>query len=201
MTKQLKEDIKTIIQILSYLLIIYITSLIFFFQLINIIFFILIIGARVWSGYFIKYRKDVVLFPTLNDEASKMTFISFGVLILMFFGVDYFVFTPNIYLIFIGFGFGGLVFLFGFFESSKGWIKINNNSLRLYGIKDNIDIRQLKIITLAANKITLTSIYDENKNSFQLKLDPFAAQKIKTFLSQNLLNKGVLIVDNVTALS
>ncbi len=201
MTKQLKEDFKTIIEILLVALTIYCTSRIFFFQLGNSLFFIFLIGVSVWKGYFFKYRKDVVLFPTLNDEAFKMTFISFGVLILMFFVIDYFVFTPNIYLIFMGFGFGGLVFSFGFSQSPKGWIKIDNNSLKLYGIKDSIDIRQLKSITLAADKITLTNIYDENKNSFQLKLDLSSVQKIKTFLSEKLPNNEVLIVDNVTPLN
>jgi hypothetical protein len=200
MIKRYKEDIRTIIQVLLFI------AIYFSFSLsktwwISLPFSTIFIAALVYNGYFLKYRKDTILFPTLNDESFKMTFISFGVLVFFLTLISYFAFNNGIKVLIIGFAFGAILFSFGLFLSPKGWLEIKGHLLRIHGINGETDIRQLQAITLENNKITLTNIYGESKNCFQLKLDPSAAQKIKTFLSENLLNKEVLVVDNVTALS
>jgi hypothetical protein len=198
MIKRYKEDIKTIIQVLLSITVYFSLSQV---SWISWLFSTLFIAMLVYNGYFVKYRKDTILFPTLNDESSKMTFISFGVLIFFLTLTGYFAFRHEIKVLIAGFAFGAILFSFGLFLSPKGWLEIKGNLLKVHGIIGETDTRQLQTITLENNKITLTNIYGENKNSFQLKLDPSSSAKIKAFLSEKLLNKEVLVVDNVKALS
>jgi hypothetical protein len=198
MIKRYKEDIRTIVQLLLFIVIYFSSSQVPWLSWLSMAF---IIAALVYNGYFLKHRKDTILFPTLNDESSKMTFISFGVLVFFLTLISYFAFNNGIKILITGFALGAILFSFGLFLSPKGWLEIKGNLLKVHGITGETDIRQLQAITLENNKITLTNIYGESKNCFQLKLDPSAAKKIKTFLSENLLNKEVLVVDNITALS
>ncbi len=197
MTTQLKADIKTILEVISFIFIWVAISNIAN-NLSWVSYLIASIGAAViiYNSYFKRYRKDVFLFPTLNDEYSKMTFITFGILIILFSAFGRFLFNSNLYYSILGFAFGAGVILFGIFQSPKGWISVEKCILSLYGVKDKIDTRQLKDITLSNDKIVLTNIYGEHTVSFNLKLNPKMAKSTKKFLEEKLQNE-VQIIDNV----
>jgi hypothetical protein len=201
MTNQLKNDIKTIIELLTYIVITFCLSFVYTNTWIAIIFSALWIGRILYKAYFVvgvRNRSDIILFPTQNDEYSKMTPITFGIIILIISIIGYFAFGENIYYSIIGTTIGAAVFLFGFFRSPNGWILIKNNSLELYGIQGETDTRQLREITLKNDKITLTNIYGENKNSNLLNLNQSNARDIKRFLEEKLNKSEILIVDGVT---
>jgi hypothetical protein len=202
MISKYKRDIKTIIEILAFLLISFaVNSFYDKYTSIAILFFVLSAGYTVYKSYFKKYRTDTILFPTVNDEYSKSTFISFGVLTIVFIVIARFAFTIDAKYAVTGLIVGAGICLFGYFESPKGWITIDKNSLRLSGVNENIDTSQLKEILLKNDKITLTNIYGENKNSNQLKLDPAISGSIKKFLEDKLQKNEIIVTDHVMELT
>jgi hypothetical protein len=196
MTSQLKNDIKTILEVLTFIIIS--LSISFIPPWIAYILFALWIGRLIYTRYYIRTNQNIIAFPTLNDEYAKMTPITFSIIILVLSIIGYFVFKSNLYNAIIGIVIGVAVFLFGFFESQKGWMSIDNNTLKIYGVQENIDTRQLKEITLKNDRIILTNIYGENKNSNQLNLNPSISFNIKKFLTEKLHNSAILIIDSVT---
>jgi hypothetical protein len=86
----------------------------------------------------------------------------------------------------------------GFNGKPDGWISIEDTALRIWGINEQFDIRQLKEIDLRNDKITLTNIYEESKYSFGLNLDHECVEKLKQFLEEKLKNVNVLAASSVT---
>jgi hypothetical protein len=194
MTVQFKKDLRTIIEVAAYILISVVVST---NKWVLISFIVLCASVKIYYSYFKKYDDKTVLFPTLNDESSKMAAISYGFVLILFSVIGYYVFSLTIYFLIAGSVLGILVFLFGFFASPKGWISVEKNSLKIYGLSEKIDTRQLKEITLKNDKITFTNIYGEDNNSFNLKLNSLTAEKIKSFLTERLSNDEILINDLV----
>ncbi len=199
MTIQLKNDIRTIIEVLTFLIISFsLTEVYNNYPLIGGAFFIACIGATIYKSYFLRFRTDTILFSTLNDDSSKMAYITFGIIILFFAVVGYFAFDLNIYQAIIVATIGVAVSLFGCFKSPRGWLTIENNSLKICGVEDTIDVRQLKEVILANDRITLVNIYGEHKNSTLLKLNPAASATIKNFIDTKLNKSQIQVIDNVT---
>jgi hypothetical protein len=198
MTQQLKNDIKTIIEVLIFIILLIAISTSRDEWISNII-IVLVISLIIYNGYYKRTNKNLMVFPTQNDNSVKMAPISFGIVICIFSVVGYFAFSLTIYKVLALFVIGIAVCLFGFFELPQGWVSIENNVLKLYGIGESIDTRQLKEIVLKNDKIILTDVYGENQNSYNLNLNPLIANKIKKFLEERLCNKEVSIIDNVTA--
>jgi hypothetical protein len=199
MTDQLKKDIKTIIEVLTFIMIS--VAVCGFFSEHSwicdgvIIFFI---GREIYSRYYKRANKNLMVFPTLNDNYSRMLPISIGIVGCVLAVVVWLAFSAPIYKVLVVFTFGIVIFLFGFFELPKGWVSIEFNILKIYGIKESMDIRQLKEITLKNDKIILTNIYEEHRANTLLKLNPTVANNLKKFLEENLHNTEVLIINEVT---
>ena len=199
MTPQLKKDINTIFEVLAFG-IIWMGLAAFYSNLPGWV-AVVLIAIGVGHSIYTRYRKitnaDIILFPTLNDESARTGFITFGILILIFAALVYFVFNIKLLLAGIGIVAGTAFILFGRFDLPKGWLSVENNNLKLYGVSENIDTRQLKEIMLKNDEIRLTNIYGENKYSRLLKLTPVISERIKLFLEEKLHNGEITVIDNV----
>lgn len=202
MTIQIKKDIRTIVEILAYLIVSFsIGNIYYTYPWLGWTLFAIGVGSVVYRNYFMRYRSDTILFPTQNDDAGKMSYLAFGIMVIFFAGVAYFAFNVGIYRMVIGLTIGIGVILFGLFQSPKGWLVVKNNLLEIYGITGTTDIRQLKEIALHNDKIILTNIYDEHTSSTLLRLDPPASGHIKIFLEKTLGQNKILVIDNVTVVA
>ena len=199
MTQQFKNDIKTIIEVSIFLVFYCVINFIYSeYVWLPISLTLLWIATLFYNRYFKMRRPNTILFPTLNDGFLKTTPIAFGVLLLFFSVIGYFAFSFSFFYAMIGATAGVAVFSFGFSASPNGWASIENNSLKIYGIEGDIDIRQLREIMLKNDSVTLTNIYGEHKNINQLKLDTLISQSIQKFLQEKLNNRDIVIIDNVT---
>ena len=157
------------------------------------------VGGYIYYYFTIKQRKDTVIFPTHNDEYSKMTLVSFGIIVLIIPVVGYFVADFSIYKALAGVAIGTIMILMGSNEPTKGWLSINKNILTIYGIQGRIDTRQIKEVTLINDKIKITNVYDEHQSSFNLKLNPLSAENIIRFLNEKISNPEFQINNQVIA--
>jgi hypothetical protein len=126
-----------------------------------------------------------------------MTYVTVGILTTIFSSIGYFVFSIKIYYSIIGWVIGVVAFLIGYIKSPLGWILIENHVLKINGLEDTIDTRQLKEIILKNDSITFVNIYSEDCKSSLLKLDPTDAERIKNFLGQKLQKNEVSVIDHV----
>jgi hypothetical protein len=195
MIKQYRNDIRTIVEILTCL------AFYAFFRLnqwLVIGWFILAIGRFSYRYYYRKVNKtDIITFKTLNDDYSKMTFITIGILILIFSGIGFFALSMELNYLIIGLAISVITFLLGYFKPPLGWLLIENNALKIYGVQGEIDSRQLKEIILKNDQIILTNIYGEHKNSNLLNLNPIIAENIKSYINEKLNNSEVSVVNDV----
>jgi hypothetical protein len=91
-----------------------------------------------------------------------------------------------------------VIFCFlGFNGKPDGWLSIEGITLKICGIGEKFDVRQLKEIILQKEKIILTNIYGESKYSFELNLDYQSSEKLKTFLEEKLQTTGVSVINSV----
>ena len=197
MTSQLKADIKTIIELSSYMLLTLAICLLFNKYLIAFL-ALLNIASFFYYRFFRKGKASVFNFPTQNDSSSQMFPISLGVLLVFGSVTGYFAMDLNIYGCLIVGIIGAISCFIGFNGKPDGWISIEDATLRIWGINEHFDVRQLKEIGLRNDKITLTNIYGENKYSFGLNLDHEYAEKLKQFLEEKLKKVNVLVVFSVT---
>jgi hypothetical protein len=102
MTTKLKNDIKTIVEVVAFLIIQFGISSIKYSSWIIFPFWALSVGAYIYYYFTVKKRKDIIIFPTQNDEASKMGFISFGIIIMVIPVVSYFVAALHVGFVIIG---------------------------------------------------------------------------------------------------
>ena len=139
-----------------------------------------------------------MIFPTQNDNSSKMGLIAFGIIVIFLSVTSYYGYNnKDIYSI-IGFPVGIIMILLGFYEPEKGFITINKNLLKIIGVTNEFDIRQLKEITLKNDKIILTNIYDENAISHHLKLNVKSSEKIIAFLEKQLNPNDINLINQVS---
>lgn len=159
MTAKLKGNLKTIFGVL-FTLLIYV-GISAFLKISPYIYFTYCgIGIVFYLYYYftIRKRKDSVIFPTQNDSSSKMGLVAFGIIVIFLSVTSYYgLNNKDIYSI-IGFPVGIIMILQGLYEPEKGFIKINKNLIQIIGVANQLDIRQLKEITLKNDKIILTNI-------------------------------------------
>jgi hypothetical protein len=198
--KKYKDDIKTIIEVLAFVLIF--TSI----ATINnplISYFCLGLWIILWTFNLyskIQYRKgkvDYILFSTQNDQYSKTTSITLGLLILVL-SIVGIIWTKalNHYAI-IGIIIGLLVFFNGIFDLPKGRIKIEGNTISISGLTTTIDQRQLKEIKISTERIILTNINAEIQRVDNLDIDPESAKLIDRYISGNKSNIDLSIINTV----
>jgi hypothetical protein len=128
-------------------------------------------------------KADYILFPTQNDQYFKTTSIILGLFIFTF-SIVASVWTKsfNHYEI-IGITIGLLVFLNGLFDLPKGMMKVQANELNISGLKNKIDIRQLREIIIYKDRMLLTNIYNEIQRVDNLDLDADTAKLIDRYIT------------------
>jgi hypothetical protein len=198
MTQQLKNDIRTILEVSVYLLAC--VSI----QFINNIPYLSYIFLLIWVGLIfyrinerIQYRRgkraDIIWVPTQNDNSSMMTYVSAGILLFAFSLIGYFVFNIKAMYAILGLVTGIVAILIGVVNTPVGWIKFNQNLLSAFNFNDEekfdekeIDISQIKEIVLKNDTISFINIYGERKKTTLLNLDPSSAEQLKEFFNRNL---------------
>lgn len=199
MTDQLKKDIRIIIEVLLFLIVWFgIGNIYNYVPWAGYAFLAIGAGAIIYRSYFFRYRKDAVLFPTQNDDSSKMLYVALGIMVLFCAIVGYFVANANFYKVVVVLAIGVAIILFGVFESPKGWLVIKDNTVRIYRVDGIIDIRQIKEIALHSDRIILITIRNEQKLSTPLKLTPAAVQSIKAFLESKIARADIVITDHIS---
>jgi hypothetical protein len=184
--KKYKNDIKTIIEVLTLGLIYMSISTINnpFVSYLFLGLWIVYWTYKLYSKF--QYRNgnaDYILFPTQNDQYFKTTSIILGLFIFTF-SIVAIVWTKsfNHYEI-IGITIGLLVFLNGLFDLPKGMMKVQANELNISGLKNKIDIRQLREISIYKDRMLFTNIYDEIKRVDNLDIDADAAKLIDRYIT------------------
>jgi len=197
MTSQLKADIKTIIEVSTYLLLLMAISSVSNGYLAACLVSINI-GIFFYFRFFFKSPTSMLLFPTKNDSSSQMLPISLGVLLVFVSVAGFFALGLTIYICIALAIIGTALCFVGLKGNLGGWVSIDGFALKIYGINEQFDTRQLKEIDLRNDKITLTNIYGESKYSFGLNLDHEYAEKLKQFLEEKLQKVNVLVISSVT---
>ena len=187
MTKY-KGDIKTIIEILTFGLI-YLSISTLESPVLSYTFLGLWMAYLIYNLYSkFKYRlgkADYIRFPTQNDLFHKTTSIILGLTIIILSIIAIFWQKPFNYFGIIGITIGFLVFLNGLFDLPKGMIKVDANELSISGLKNKVDIRQLKEIQIYKEKLLLANIYNEIQRIDNLAIDQDSAKIICRYISEN----------------
>ncbi|WP_426671070.1 hypothetical protein ACPPVU_07520 [Mucilaginibacter sp. McL0603] len=199
MNDQLKKDIRTIIEVSTYLLACFTIG--FIYDIFSYLFLLIWVGLIFYRiNERIQYRRgkraDIIWVPTLNDNSSMMTYVSAGILLFAFSLIGCFAFNIKIMYAILGFVTGIVAILIGIINTPTGWIKLDQNLLSAFNFDDQekfdekkIDIRQIKEIVLRNDTISFINIYDERKKTTLLNLDPSSAEELKEFFSKNLPEK------------
>ncbi len=196
--KKYKDDIKTIFEVLTYGLI-YMSISTIDNPIVSNIFLGLWIVYWIFNLYSkIQYRKgkaDYILFPTQNDKYYKTTSITLGIIVFLL-SIAGIIWTKsfNNYGL-IGITIGLLVFLNGIFDLPKGMLKVKTNEMTITGLKNKIDIRQLKEINIYNERLLLTNIYNEIQRVDNLDIDIDSAKLIDRYISKN--NIDLKTINNV----
>lgn len=134
-----------------------------------------------------QYRKgkaDYILFPTQNDQYSKTTSITLGLIILTLSVAAIILTKSDYHYEIVGITIGLLVFLNGIFDLPKGVMKVEGNDLTISGLRNKIDIRQLKEINIYKERMILTNISNEIERVENLAISPDSAQLIERYISE-----------------
>jgi hypothetical protein len=198
--KKYKDDIKTIIEVLTFGLIYLVISTIQI-PILSYLSLGIWICFLAYNLYFkIEYRKGKsthVLFPTQNDQYSKTTSITLGLIVFVLSIIDI-LWTKIFYgYAIIGLPLGLIIFLNGIFDLPKGKIKIEGNTITISGLKTIFDQRQLKEINILKEHIILTSIYNEKQRVNNLTIDTKSAELIKNYILDNKNNNELTIINSV----
>lgn len=198
--KKYKNDLKTILEVLLFLVIYFSFS-----ALKSPIITIAVFGLAIvyWSYNLytkLQYRKgnaDYMLIPTVNDQYSKITSIVLG-LAACALSISAIVWKHE-YRIYgsIGIAVGLLILLNGIFDLPKGRLKIDGNILTLTGIDEKVDIRQLSEINIYSNKLVITNMYSESQRLDNLNLDAVSAQRIENYIIDNKKGSTLKVINNV----
>jgi hypothetical protein len=193
-----KYEIKTIIEVLTFGLI-FISISTIDNPIVSLIFLGLWIAYLTYNLYSkFQYRLgkvEYIRFPTQNDQYSKTTSITLGLTIIVLSLIALFWQKSFNYIGIIGITIGLLVFLNGLFDLPKGMMKVDANELSITGLKNKIDIRQLKEIKIYKERLILTNVYDEIERIDNLAIDTDSAQLIDRYISE-LKNNNVLTTKN-----
>ena len=160
-----------------------------------------------WIGYLIynlyskfQYRKgnaNYILFPTVNDQYSKVTSVILGLIVCVL-SVVAIVWTDNFrHYAALGILVGMLVFCNGIFDLPKGMLKIEGNEMNIAGLDGKIDIRQVKELNIYNDRIVITNIYNENQRLGNLEIDVVSAQRIDNYILNNKKENDLKTINNV----
>ena len=198
--KRFKEDIKTIIELITfglvYLSVLTIDNPVLCYIFLGI--WVVYWGANVYSK--IQYRKgnaEYLLVPTINDEYSKMTSIILGI-ILITLGSIFAFWMPNIFqLNLIMFIVGILLFINGILDLPKGRIESDGKILSITGLKEKIEIKNIETLEIITNKIIITDNINKVTRIDNFNLDLNYAERIRGYLLQKNNGLGFVIKNKV----
>jgi hypothetical protein len=169
--------------------------------IISITFLVLWISYLLYNLYSkFQYRKgkvNYILFPTVNDQYSKLTSIILGLLICVLsitgiFWTDEFKLYGA-----VGILVGLLMFCNGIFDLPKGILKIEGNEMSIAGADGKIDIRQVKELNIYNDRIIVTNIYNESQRLGNLEIDVVSAQLINNYILNNKKENDLKTINNV----
>lgn len=151
--------------------------------------------VALWIGYLVynlhskyQYRKGnvkYVRFPTGNDQYYKIASIVLGLFICVL-SIACIVWTDDFKLHGAAGTLIGLLVMFnGVLDVPKGMMTIDGNKMKITGIDETIDIRQVKEIGIYSDRIVVTNIYDEHQMLRNLAIDTASARKIEKYVSKN----------------
>ena len=195
-----KDDIKTILQLLTYGIVCLIITTID-----NPIVPIVFLGH--WVGFLIynlyskfQYRKgnvNYILFPTANDQYSKITSIILGPIICSL-GIAGMIWTEDFSLYgAVGILIGVLIFCNGIFDLPKGMMEIEGYEMNLTGVERKIDICQVEEVRIYKDHIVVTNIYNENQRYGNLEIDAYSAKYIADYISINKKENDLKTINKV----
>lgn len=198
--RKYKDDIKTILQAVMFG-IIYLSISTINNPIVSILFLGLWIGYLLYSLYSkFLYRKgkvNYILFPTVNDQYSKITSVILGLIIcaLSIAGV---IWTES-FKLYGGAGVlvGVLMFCNGIFDLPKGMLEIKGNYMNIAGANEKIDIRQIKEVSIYKDRIVVTNIYNENQRFGNLEIDEISAKNSIDYIMRNSKENDLKILNNV----
>ena len=197
--KKYKDDIKSIIEVLTYILVIICFGIIDnpIFTFISIVIWVVVLVYSLYSK--IQYRNgstNCFLFRTKNDSYSTTTSITLGIIILAL-SVAWFIWVKsiNIYGI-IGLAIGLLVFLNGLYDLPLGRMQIENNELIISDLESKLDIRQIKEIIIKKDQLILVNHNEEKQRINNLEIDAESASQMKNYIIKHTKNSDLkLLID------
>lgn len=198
--KKYKDDIKSIIEVLTYILIVIsirtIDNPVVSFVILGI--WVVVLVYNLYSK--IQYRNgntNYIHFPTKNDSYSKMTSLTLGIIVLALSVAWFFwIKSINIYGI-IGLAIGLLVFLNGLFDLPLGRMQIENNELIISELESKLDIRQIKEIIIKKDQLILLNLYDEKQRINNLEIDDASATQLEDYIIKHTKNSDVKLVIDI----
>lgn len=188
--KKYRDDIKTIFQVLSFI------ALYFLFSMIDNPIVAIISGGFwlfIWSFNIydkIEYRnkkfQDEIRFPTQNDSYYKMTSFSLGSMLTIGMIIWITLMTRFTFIPIVGIIAGILILINGIIDVPKGQLKLENSKLKSIGLKEEIELSAIESINLDSNLITIRKDNNSTIKLGKLELNEKWTSKISDFLNEKL---------------
>ena len=195
--KKYRDDIKTIFQVLSYIALYFVISMIDnpIVAIISGGFWFFVWSFNIYDK--IKYRnkkyQDEIRFPTQNDSYSKMTSLSLGSMFTIGMIIWITLMTEFTFIPIIGLIAGLLILINGIIDVPKGQLKLENSKLKSIGIKEEIELSTIESINIDSNQITIRKEKSSTIKLDRLELNEKWTSKISEFLNEKLNTEEVKI--------
>ncbi|QNR85406.1 hypothetical protein H9N25_02675 [Pedobacter riviphilus] len=198
--RELKDDLRTIIDVITFGLL-YLSFSIIDYPILSYIFLGLWTAYWTWNIYSkIQYRKgkaQYILIPTINDDYSKMTSIILG-FILFSLAIILWLWKPEIFnleliLLIVGL----LLFINGLLDLPKGKIELQENFLSITGFKGKINVKDIKSLEIMTNKIILVDNTAKTTRFDNFNIDINSAIKIENYFAENCIGREFAIKNNL----
>ncbi len=133
----------------------------------------------------IKYRYgkvDYILIPTINDQFYRYTSLAIGGIIIMLSIAGLFFNRSSYYLIFVGIGFGTLMFFNGVLDLPGCKLEINKTTLKLTGMAKQIELAMLNNIQIENESILVKYNNDQIFQAANLAIDEKTSYLIERYI-------------------
>ena len=195
-----KNDIKTIIEVATFLFIAFGSAFLHnnLFTVLSFCLWIFYLVYRLIKK--IKYKdgkSDAILYPTLNDSYFKGSGITLGIFILI---GDFIWFSMNHYfdIYVLLFAIIGSLFLFnGLYSIPNGELTFHNGTLLFAGMDKPINIQEILSIKIHKSSIIVFSSEEAMTRVVNLMLNEESVQLLRNELIKNGVNPNSIIVNLV----
>ena len=192
-----KNDIKTIVEVATFLLIVFGAAFLHndLFTLFSFCIWIFYLVYRLIKKIKYKHGKsDAILYPTLNDSYFKSSAITIGIFILI---GDIVWFRMNHYfdIYVLLFAIIGSLFLFnGLFSIPNGELTFHNGKLLFTGMDKPINVHEILSIKIHKSSIIVFSSEEAMTRVVNLMLNEESVQLLRNELIKNGVNPTSIIV-------